>query len=239
MAQYIWHKGDAGKDEYAEFFVKFAAAKGKIATLKIACDGIYSAYLNGKLVAFSAFSDFPDYKLCDEIDITDFCKAENEMKIVVWYFGVDSQTYIADKAGVVFEVTSDGKTVAQSDGHTLSRKMNEYKNGYLKPISRQLGLSYKYDNSVVKSEYAESAVVDMPVILHKKGILPLELSPRLPIKIIKNDKSVLIDMGIEVAGFLEIDIVSPVVQNIIFAYGEHLKDGKVRRKVGTCDFSVE
>ena len=238
-AKYIWHDGAVGVDEYAEFIGKFAAKKGKKTTLKITGDGVYAAYLNGKLAAFSAFNNFPDYKYYEETDVTALTEKENELKIAVWYFGVNSQTYIADKAGVLFEITSGGKTILKSGKNILSRKMNEYKNGYKKVITSQLGFSYLYDNTAVKSGYRKSKVTGSAGVLHKKEILPLNLSERLPIKITDKENSVLIDMGKETAGFLDMDFYSAKPQKITFAYGEHLENGSVKRIIGDRDFSVE
>ena len=237
--KWIWTGDKSLKDEYAEFVVNFQCLSDKKTTLKIACDGIYSVYINRELVAFSACADYPWYKFYDEIDITKHCKEENEIKIVVWHLGIDSQTYINDKAGVIFEITASGKTVAKSDKNTLSRIMNEYKNGYDKMITLQLGQSFLYHNTVVKSDYSKSVVVDKPYDLHKRNIKSLKLCGRLPINVIEKDNSVIIDMGKEVAGFLEIDIESPEKQKLFIAYGEHLDDGIVRRIIGVRDFSVE
>ena len=149
---------NGNKDEYGEFLVSFHCEEYKKTTLKIVCDGIYSVYINGTLVAFSACADHPWYKFYDETDITEHCKKENKVKIVVWHLGIDSQTYINDKAGVIFEIISDGETVAYSNGKTLSRVINEYKNGYCKTITCQLGQSFLYDNTVGKSEYSKRSI---------------------------------------------------------------------------------
>lgn len=236
-AKWIWASDK--ENEYSEFVEKFSAQNGEKVILNISCDGVYSVYINGKLAAFSACADYPFYKFYDEIDISKFCNKENEIKIVVWHLGKDSQTYIKDKAGVIFEITVGGKTVAKSNQSTLSRVMNEYKNGYEKMITLQLGQSFLYDNTVVKSGYSESVVIEKTYDLHKRNIKGLKLLDRLPVKIIKKDDSVIIDMGKEVAGFLDLDIESPESQKLLIAYGEHLEDGEVRRIIGVRDFSVE
>ena len=142
-------------------------------------------------------------------------------------------------AGVIFEIIANEKTIVKSDENTLSRVMNEYKNGYDKMITPQLGQSFLYDNAVVKSRYVESVVIDKTYDLHKRNIKSLKLCDRQPINIIKKDNSVIIDMGKEVAGFLDLDVESPEKQKLLIAYGEHLDDGNVRRIIGVRDFSVE
>lgn len=238
-AKWIWTSDRERENEYSEFVENFSVSNGEKVILNISCDGVYSAYISGKLAAFSACADYPWYKFYDKIDITDYCKKENEIKIVVCHLGKDSQIYVKDKAGVVFEITANGKTIAKSDKSTLSRVMNEYKNGYDKMITPQLGQSFLYDNTVVKIGNSESVVVDKTYDLHKRNIKGLKLCDRVPIKIIEQNKSVIIDMGKETAGFLDIDIESPNNQKLLIAYGEHLKDGIVRRIIGDRDFSVE
>ena len=188
-AKWIWCKTEYEKDDYAEFYEKFAYKDGKV-ILKIACDGIYSAYLNGNLVSFFACSDYPDFKFFDEIDITEYCKKENEIIIRVWHIGEDSQTYIKSAAGVIFEIENDGSILAQSGVSTRSRLMNEYKNGYCKKITVQLGLTFLYDNTAIKSGYSESVEVVKTYDLHKRNIKQLVIGERTPVNIIrKNDTS--------------------------------------------------
>ena len=191
-AKWIWTSDKERENEYSEFTEKFCVSNSEKVILNLSCDGVYSVYINGELAAFSACADYPWYKFYDEIDISKFCKEENEIKIVVWHLGKDSQTYINDKAYVVFEITANGKTVAKSDENTLSRVMNEYKNGYDKMITPQLGQSFLYDNTVVKIGYSESEVVDKTYDLHKRNIKGLKLCDRLPIKTVLKDNSIAI-----------------------------------------------
>ena len=238
-AKWIWTSDKERENEYSEFVATFKLYDSEKAICNISCDGAYSLYVNGELAAFSACADYPYYKFYDETDISKFCKTENEIKIVVCHLGKDSQTYINDKAGVIFEIIASGKTVAKSDKNTLSRVMNEYKNGYAKMITPQLGQSFLYDNTAVKSGYSKSVEIDKTYDLHKRTIKGLKLCDRLPINIIEKDNSVIIDMGKEIAGFLDLDVESPKNQKLLIAYGEHLDDGNVRRIIGVRDFSVE
>ncbi len=238
-AKWIWINNKNEEDSYGEFVSSFSA-RGKT-TVRIACDGVYNVFLNDELVGFSSCADFPKYKFYDEIDISRRIKKTNELKVVVWHFGVNSQTYINDKAGVIFEVESDGKIVAFSSKDTLSRKMNEYKNGYKKRITSQLGLSFCFDNTVAKNKYNHSVEVDKTTNLHFRPIEKLQIVPSdVKPKITKTENSYLIDLGRETCGFLSIKIDSTEKQKVLFSYGEHIVDnGHVRRLIGDRDFSVE
>ena len=238
-SKWIWNDGLNEQDCYAEFAADFFAEKTEDIIFRISCDSAFAAFLNGKLVGFSACADYPEYKFFDEISLKNVSKGKNALKIEVWHYGVDSQTYIKDDAGVIFEVAQDDKVLAFSDKCVLSRKMTEYKNGYKKIITGQLGFSFLFDNTAKISEFSESVIVEKRYSFVKRPILPLEIGERLPITVIKREKSVLIDLGREVAGFLDIEISSERKQKILIAYGEHIADGGVRRIIGDRDFSAE
>ena len=238
-AKWIWTAGENGKDTYGEFSERFAVTRLEKVLLRIACDGIYAAYLNGALVAFSQCADFPWYKLYDEIDVTEHCCAENTLKIAVWHLGDNTQTYIDDTAGVLFEVVQNGAVAAYSGELTPSRTMNEYKNGYGKKITAQLGYSFLYDNTVPPSAYGKSVAVQKSETVHRRAIQPLCMEERLPVTYTKGQNTVTADMQKEVAGFAELSFYSPVRQKITVCYGEHVQDGCVRRKIDDRDFSFE
>ena len=238
-SKWIWCKTNHKKDNYAEFVADFNVKDCDNVILRIACDSVYCVQVNGSLAGFSGCADFPMHKFYDEIDISKLCKQSNEIKIIVWHLGQDTQTYINDTAGVIFEITSKGNVICQSDENTLSREVNEYANGLCKTITSQLGYSFCYDNTVMPSSYQPSVVVDKCMTFFKRNIKQLVLQNRTPVTVTKRNGSILIDFGQEKAGFVDLDIVSSAKQKILFAYGEHVADGCVRRIIGNRDFSFE
>ncbi len=238
-AKWIWINGENNQDEYGEFISTFTVLNDEKVIVNLSSDSVYNLFVNGDLVAFSNCSDFPWFKYYDEIDITKYCKEQNELKVVVWYSGLDTQTYITDKAGVIFEVEQNGKVLAYSSKETKCRKMIEYKNGYKKLLTLQLGYSFLYDGRDFVKEYTKSVEVEKQSKLHKRPIKLLRLEDKSACKIIKQDKSVLVDIGKETAGFLEFDIESETEQKLTITYGEHIVDGGVRRNIGIRDFSLE
>jgi len=97
---------------------------------------------------------------------------KNTIAVLVWYFGVDSQRYLAAKAGLIFEVFESGKSVLASDENTLSRCSFAYENGQEKLITRQLGFSFCYNATkedgwqTTGKGFAPSVLVDKKVILY-------------------------------------------------------------------------
>ena len=117
--------------------------------------------------------------------------------------------------------------------------MNEFKNGYNKIITIQLGQSFYYSNSISHSNYQESILIDKPYNFRERKINPIKLLDRLNISIIDKKDSVIIDLGQETAGFIDLDIDSSTEQEVLVSFGEHIIDKEVRRIIGPRDFSVE
>ena len=147
-ASWIWRQGDAGRDEFCDFLdtVKIPETVGKY-TLRIAADSNYTVWMNGELCAFGQYADYPDYKIYDEVDVSDFLReGDNRMAVVVWYYGIESQTYKVGDAGLIYEIVDeDGNVVVYSREGVLSRLSRDYASGRCDLISGQLGPTYRYD----------------------------------------------------------------------------------------------
>ncbi len=238
---WIWAKNDnVEKDSYAEFKGDFSVAGKESVHIFIACDSVYNLEINGKLVAFGACADYPHRKYYDEIDITEFCQEKNEIKITVWYIGNTSSTYAVGERGLGFCVEQNGALLLESDTELLSRKNIAYKNDYRKIVTSQMGYSYLYDNTVENTLPYEKSEVKGEITAYERGRKNCQMIGRVPVEITKIENGYRVDMKREVVGFLELDIVSPKAQKLTVAFGEHLEnEGKVLRKIGGRDFSVE
>ena len=243
--KWIWVKNDPSeKDSYAEFIGRFTAKQGGMVEVSIACDSVYNVEINGRLAAFGACADYPHRKQYDTVDITQYCKEENEVKITVWYIGVGSSTYKVGDRGLAFKICQGENVLLRSNEEILSRKNINYKNDYAKRITTQLGISYCYDNTIENTLPYEKSVVKgyngkEEVFAQPRGIKNCILQGRVPATLSKIDGGYLVDFGREVVGFVELDFNSPKAQKLTISYGERLKDNKVIRMMGSSDFSVE
>ncbi len=147
-AHWIWREGEVGRDEFCDFLdtVTIPETGGRY-FLRISADSNYTVWLNGQLCAFGQYADYPHYKVYDEVDITDCLNVgENRMVTVVWYYGIDSQTYRLGDAGLIYEIVDgEGNVVAHTSEAVLSRKSLDYVSGRCDLISGQLGPTYRYD----------------------------------------------------------------------------------------------
>lgn len=235
----IWQGDVNEKDCYVDFRGCFSYAGSAQVFLRVSCDSNFSAEINGVIAGFGVCSDYPERRKYFQFDVTGCLRAENEILVTVWHYGVGSQTYTPGEAFLMFDVVSDGKTLLKSNASVLSRRNLNYRNGYLKTITGQLGLSFYYDNTVVNS---------LPWLpSHELGVGSAEARETKPLKLMNRSEAVvseaddgyLIDLLKETAGFLELDFESVEEQEILISYGEHLRDGKPARFIGGRDFSVE
>ena len=240
-ATWIWINTKSRKDEYGEFFASFIPEK-KPTVCRLSCDGDYTLFVNGKYVASNQYGDFEHYKIYDEINITEYLiDGQNELSILVWHFGEDSQRYINSQAGVIFEIEQDEKIIFASDEKVLCRESQAYKNGYCKKITGQLGFSFLYDARKEKlGEYVPASLVEKNSIFYKRPTEKLQLLTKKEISILKDEGNYyLIDLGEETVGLPVLEFVSQCDQKILVAWGEDLQKGHVRREIDGRDFSFE
>ena len=225
-AKWIWAEGTTKKDDYVEFCGSFLTTDKKV-RINIACDTIYAFYLNDKLVKFMECSDYPTDKYVDDFE-TEIINEKNDYKIQVWHFGENNSSYINDDAGLIFEISDSNGVLVYSFEGISSRIMNEYKNGYSKIITRQLGYSFLYDARVNANEAAKTKLIKKDCKYSTRIMNPILLCDRTPFFLLEREKSILVDLKKEITGFVDLDINSPCEQLIKIGYGEHIADGGVR-----------
>lgn len=240
-SNWIWYTDSPVSDSYGDFFDSISYTAGNV-NIHISCDGDYSLYVNGKFVNSNQYGDFEHYKIYDTIDITDFLiEGKNNIYILVWHLGIDSSRYKAATAGLIYTVECNGKELANSSYNTLSRENPNYKSNYNKVITGQLGQSFLYDaTKTITTKLNNSFIVDKTCNMFPRPVKKLLFLKEKEIKIIENSGNhYIIDLEEETVGLpvLRFETTSP--QKILVAWGEHIVDGKVRRKIGGRDFSFE
>ena len=246
---WIWCNREAAADEYGEFYSKFEYRGEDRVRAVISADSNYAIYINGKLATEGQYADYPYDKVYDEVDLTDFCRrGENHLAIVAWYYGLPScSTYYLGQAALRFAVWDGDTCVCISGSATQSRLSRAYRQHVGQIITGQLGLTFAYD-ATAEDGWMEGRGADMNnscLIRYTPKLRPrpckkLDRMPVVGATEIKrlDDGAILYDLGREEVGFLTLDIHSKIDQELIISYGEHIVDGRVRRKIGSRDFSV-
>ena len=240
-ASWIWYTAAPTPDTYGDFMDELNYNGGK-AICHISCDGDYTLFVNGVYVSSNQYGDFEHYKIYDSIDITDFLvNGKNTILITVWHLGIASSRYKPAKAGLLYEIECDGKTVCKSGKKTGSRENPNYKSGYRKIITPQMGQSFLFDASKpCNAVFHNSFVIDKICKMYPRPIEKLFLLKEKEVNVLKNEGNYyLLDLGEESVGLPTLNFYTEVPQKITVCWGEHILDGCVRRKIGNRDFSFE
>ncbi|MBR6709503.1 MAG: hypothetical protein IKL84_07490, partial [Clostridia bacterium] len=246
-SKWIWLDREVTRDQYGEFYDTFTYTGGNI-KLQISADSNYAVYLNGKPVDSGQYPDFPHYKVYDELDLTSAAvPGQNHLAIVVWYYGETNMTYYRGNAALRYALEIDGKPVCVSSRETLSRLSQTFQNNYRKIITGQLGYSFHYDLTRedgwmlgALNGFSASRIVEQDLPMYRRPIPKFSIGdPAESFCLLGEGNRYLYDLGRESCGYLFCRLRSDRPQKLVIAYGEHIVDGGVRRKVGHRDFSVE
>ena len=241
-AKWIYTNCEIVEDQYTEYTC-YIDRQNVNTYLNISCDTDYVLYINGTYVASNQYGDFEHYKIYDTIDISNYLsKDKNELKILLYYCGVNTQRYKKALPGLIFEVFSNEKVIEFSSEKTLSKVNDNYVSGQKRFVSVQLGFTFTYDATVENLlEYKPSVLIDKQVQFFKRPINKLELLKPVKIKeITRCDFGYIIDLGEEVVGYPTLNITTKVNQRIKIAYGESLEsNGRVRSTLEDRSFYYE
>ena len=231
-SEWIWINEGNNIDEYAEFTFDFESYSCEDNfEIKIASDSNYNLYLNGELLSFGQYADYPDYKVYDTVILNGVNIGKNTVKIVVWHYGKDTQTYVNDLAGVIFELLKNNTVIYSSNEETLSRLAINYDNYRNKDITVQLGLGYKYLANINNDlPFTKSVIVSKSRNFYRRPVKKLVLGERVPISITRLKDSYIIDLSEETVGFLDLDFVAEEETELKIFYGEFLHNGEIYKK---------
>lgn len=234
----IWQSNINAKDVYVDFLGDFSVSGNSKVFLRISCDSAYTVWVNGELAAFGACADYPQYRNFDKVDISKYCQEKNHIKITVWHYGEDSQTYINADAFLLFDVVQGKNTLLKSGKDILSAVNANYKNGYCKNITYQLGYSFCYNANNKPNRFLPSNELGEGFAVMRKR-KQCRLKHRANVKIQAKNGGYLVDLGKETVGFLDLHFYSPCEQKLSVLYAEHLTNGDVCNIIDGRDFSVE
>lgn len=122
-AQWIWDTSDrAAYHYYLRARKTFHARPGESATLKIAADSNYQAWLNGQVIGHGPAKSAEGRLSVDSYDLTPFLvDGENRLDVLVLCIGVGTMTYCPGDAGLIFEVELPGLLEVSDSGTLVQR----------------------------------------------------------------------------------------------------------------------
>ncbi len=141
----VWLAGGKGADEYAEFAADFTAAEDCAKfEFFVAADSEYNLYLDGRLIGFGQYQDFPGRLVYDRLQF-EAGAGTHTLRVVAWHWGVDSLTHAKHPPYLLFELRGGhGELILASSEHTPSRPAPGYVPYKNHIITSQLGLGCEY-----------------------------------------------------------------------------------------------
>lgn len=237
-AKWIWCDAEAAPEEYVSFEKKFVWESGEC-RLKICAETNYIACLNGQRVGFGQFAGYPEQKYYDEIDLEKYViSGENVLQITVRYEGIHSFVHMDDGAGLLFEVAGDSGLLAVSDETVKACYDPRYVLHEPHQINFALGYACNMKNEVLPEHTMSCKVLARECRVVPRPVQKLIFAGRYEAKACCPEKKIY-DVGFETAGYMYLKIEVPQDCVVKVAWGEHLEDGEVRRKVGAHDFSLD
>lgn len=265
-AKAIWLNADNQTDEYADFYPSVQFRNGMKYTLRIVCDTDRAVYIDGKLISFGQYADYPATPVYEDVPLP--VQEGSVLKITVWHSGIDSQTHVATDAYTAFCVFEDNKVIYASSEETLVRPTPEYVPHLNKIITPQMGAGFSLYGRAEPEELRYSVVKDIEIAsLRPRAIKPLHLANPIEAKLVRKGfcsffgeddtalimsnaeldventlgcgKYYLFDLGTEAVGFPEISFKAECRCDVMIGWGEHIKDGMCRAAIHSRRFTAE
>ena len=262
----IWLNADNKKDEYADFYPDVDFKNGANYTLRIVCDTDRAVYLDGELISFGQYADYPDTPVYEDVVLP--AKTGSKLKITAWHSGIDSQTHVATEAYVAFCIFEDGKPIYSSSKETPCRPTPEYVPHKCKIITGQMGAGFALTARAKEADLSKAVEKDIEIkSLNIRPIKPLYLDVVIEGKmvdigfckynggddsafIMANASAVnnadesdgvyyLFDLGKESVGFPEISFDSDTDCDVYVGWGEHITENKCRAAIHSRRFTTE
>lgn len=217
-AKWVWHEEVKELNSYVRFIHEFDVEDTGDVDLLISADTDYIAYVNGQLVGYGQYDDYPFHKVFDRYDIRELLSmGKNRLCILGYYQGVESFQYYKSEAGLIFTVNSGDKLLAASGSDTKSCICPSYVSGPMESISPQLAFTFKY-SAIENDRWLEgdfslegfkySMIVDKELDLYERPVKKLVTKERVESRLCAQGVFVRKDEGYEIGQLMLRDYLS-------------------------------
>ena len=149
-SKWIWMDHCEDVNQYVEFRRVFDVSELPAAELltHISVDSDYELWINGHLVGWNQFSNWPKERTFNSHKISADIQRDTENVIAVraYYRGENFATYVKGKAGLIFSlVNENGIVLLSSDSSWKCRQSKTYKSGLVPKVTLQVGFTVEYN----------------------------------------------------------------------------------------------
>jgi alpha-L-rhamnosidase len=197
-ACWVWLNSCIDKNVYINFFDTFDLdGDYPDVIFNISADTQYVLYINDSFVDCGQYSDYPEYKVYDSLDITKYVTCgKNTIKVCAYYQGEDSATYRLSEPGVIYSIVQNDKVTLISGNSTLACINDAYKNSEVPKISPQLSFSFSYDINKEEFFNKDTDLSKFCAADIKENNLKLYKRPVKKLDILKEREGIILSQGI-------------------------------------------
>jgi hypothetical protein len=230
--RWMWAPDCTGPNHYVEFAREIDVSGDVTAAwIQVSAESSLRLWVNGRLVHSGPPREVPPYFYFDTVDLHPYLiEGRNDIRIVAHHQGRDSQSYQAGTPALLIAGRAGAEDLGDPTGWRARRTAR-----YRQDAHRLFGcLGF--------SEHVEFAAKDLPwgdvctVAMHPWAERPVALARDLPAwreSVLRpvaqeaRDGGWLIDMGMEVSGYIELDVRAERALTLAISYAEALIDGRV------------
>lgn len=245
-ARWIWAPGVAGPNHYVEFS-RGLDVRGDVseAWLQLSAETSLRLWMNGRLIHSGPPREVPPYFYFDTIDLRPHLRAgRNELRIVAHHQGENSQSHQAGTPALLVAGRLEAADAAAVDFSAAdgwrARRMARYRRDAHR-LFGCLGFSEHVDFSAADLPWDGAATVAAHPWAERPAALGRDLpawheSVLRPVAQEAHDGGWLVDMGMEVSGYVELDVCAERPVTLEVSYAEALVDGCVDATKGGMDY---
>ncbi len=201
-ARWIWDdRGQPRENHYVEFRRELVLDQppANDATLYLSSDSNYVLWINGAFVDCGQYSDFPDAKVFDALEVGKYLRqGKNVLCILVYHYGKTCHVYLKGDPGLVY-VLETGSVRIPSDAETWCRTSKAYTSGPLYQINQFIlfgfhygadkeddwtSLDYRREDGWSKAQIRDNPAFKSGIVLRDRPVKKLRIRERVGAEIV-------------------------------------------------------
>lgn len=168
---------DKVQDRYYIYKDTFTVEQTENIIIHLSAHSKYALYINGVFVDCGQYADYEDYQVYDTLNLTEHVRVgENELEIQQYVCGTEFFTERPAIPGVIYEVLSSDRILAESQAGCMVRENTKYLSR-CERINSQLSYNFDYDARVEDAPYHPAIEIGKEKNLYPRPIHKLNMLP--------------------------------------------------------------
>jgi len=200
--------------------------------LRVSVSGTYAAKVDGKVVAFGQYTDFPQDKTYTETSLVPSDRPRT-LTVETWFAGNRFSSHYDGEPGLWAEILASNRVVNASSRRWQAAPMDAYAFGPCTILFVSLNYTWEYDACKAKTEPAWTSARELRNPMMSARPRPRPVEPAAVVRTAVGRKIgggadyALYDFGEEVTGMLSFRLTAPRGRKVEIVHGEFLRNGRL------------